>query len=313
MTTGARGWSGCALVVPGDSFRKLERASSTLADEIVLDLEDAVKPGRKAVARAMVIELLKDRSRFAAGRVSVRINDLGSAYAEDDVHDLVSSGVRIDSLVIPKVESVDQVTALEAALRQPKSCNDWTLGGLRLQVMIESPAGLLAVERLIDASHLIEAVIFGPLDFAASMGPRVRAVSSPSSASYWVQAHARSRIVTAAKAAGVAAIDGPVMQLGDEERVRTSACEAAEWGFDGQWAIHPDHVAVCRAAFLPTPEEVQWARQVISALGDLPEEGANGSGAVALNGVMLDHASWTKARRVLEAAPKTSDTEDEGG
>jgi citrate lyase subunit beta / citryl-CoA lyase len=270
-----------ALSVPGSSEKMLANAPGVPADEIVIDLEDAVAPTAKDDARQLVGRVLRD-GIDAPGAVAVRVNGLDSGWCHRDVLELVGqAGAAIDSLVLPKVESADDVRWLDrflGMLGEPAS-------GIRLQALVETAGGLARAGEIAAASPRLEAVILGYADLAASLG---RAGDEPER---WL--HAQEVVLVAARAAGVQAIDGPFLGIRDEQGLRLRAEHARALGFDGKWAVHPEQVPVLNELFTPAADELERAEAIVAAL-----EGA-GPGAVEVNGEMVDEASRKHAVQVL--------------
>jgi citrate lyase beta subunit len=264
-----------SLVVPGSSERMLAKAAVLSADEIVLDLEDAVAVGAKEQARELVLGTLADLDR----RVAVRINEVGSPWVLDDVVALVHSGRPPASFVVPKVESRDDVVFLDRLLAGLGS-------DTRLQLLIETATGIRNLDAILTGSDRIEAVILGYADLAASLGS---APYTPDGS--W--APYQAAVVSAARAAGVQPVDGPYLALEDAKGLAASIAEAKARGFTGKWAIHPSQVGPAVTAFTPTDQEVEAARAVLAQL-----EGSD-DGALRLEGQMIDEAVAKAARELL--------------
>jgi citrate lyase subunit beta / citryl-CoA lyase len=262
----------------------LLKASRLDADEVVADLEDSVAVDAKASARELVAAFLEQAESLAPS-VAVRINELTGPWGERDVVELVRrAGPQIGSLILPKVEHAEDVAAVERLLDG--------LGGraerVRLQVLIETAAGLLRVGEIAAASSRLEALILGYADLAASLG-RSPGVTAPQSWSY-----AQETLLVAARAFGLQAIDGPYLDIRDEAGLQRRAEHVRALGFDGKWAVHPGQLAIINAAFTPAPEELARARSILDALA-----GAEGRGAVELHGEMIDEASRKLALEVI--------------
>ncbi len=262
-----------SLVVPGSSPKMLAKAATLEADEIVLDLEDAVAADAKEVARVLVREALPDLGR----RTAVRINEVGTRWGLDDV--LALAGSAADSLVVPKVESRDEVVFLDTLLT--------SLGSpLRLQLLVETAKGIRELDAILSASSRTDAVILGYADLAASLGAQPYQPDGS-----WGPYQAA--VVSAARAAGVEPVDGPYLSLDDADGLAGSIAEARTRGFSGKWAIHPSQVRPAREAFRPTEDEIARAKAVLAGL-----EGS-GAGALRLDGQMIDEAVAKAARDLL--------------
>lgn len=273
-----------SLSVPGSSERMLAKTAALEMDEIVVDLEDSVAPDAKEQARELVGGFLATEQTFAVA-VAVRINPLSGQWGERDVIDLVEQvGPRIGSLVIPKVESAEDVLAVDRLLGsvgEPAS-------GVGLQALVETAGGLLRAGEIAAASPRLEALILGYLDLAASLGR----APGPVPPERW--SHAQETLLVAARAAGIQAIDGPYLEVRDDAGLRLRAEHARGLGFDGKWAVHPRQLGIINAAFTPVEEELARARAILEALA-----GAEGRGAVELDGEMIDEASRKLALQVI--------------
>jgi len=247
------------LTVPGDDERKLARAAGIDADEVILDLEDAVAADRKDGARETTGRALRDLE-WRAATVAVRVN-----RGSDDDRAFVR-GAKPDVVVLPKVESADE------------------LGGLTVpaEAQIETALGLVECERIAAAPGL-EALVLGPGDLAASLGVPELTIGEGAHVEY-----ALARVVVAARAHGLAAVDGPFVTLGDDEGLRASARRSRAFGYDGKWCIHPAQVAVCNEVYAPTPEEVERARRILGV-----------EGVARLDGEMVDEANRRMAESIL--------------
>ncbi len=269
----------------------LEKARSIPADEIVIDLEDAVAPADKTDATRQRVATAVLAGEWRAPTIAVRVNAPRSQWFMDDLDQVVqAAGEAIDCIVVPKVESVDDV-AMVAELLDSRGPS------IGLEVQIESARGMVEVERIAGASPRVEALVFGPADYAASLGipqPDIGAINPAYPGDQWH--YARSRIAVAAHAYGLDAIDGPFAALQDADGLRESALRAQLLGFGGKWVIHPDQVGVCNEVFAPSPEEVARAARVLDAL---QEANTRGAGAASLDGMMIDEASRKLAEALL--------------
>ncbi len=261
------------LVTPATSFRMIEKAVTLDCDSLVLDLEDAVAPAMKQAARDNIRRAYAELA-FEGKEVGVRINGIGTPYFLDDV--LALEGLAVETLFVPKVDRPEDVSVVEALLRQlelRQGPRDVTL-----QVLIESARGLEASAEIARASGRIVSLIFGAGDFTADTG----IAYTPAGLHY-----ARARIVVAAAAAGVQALDHVHPAVTDLDGLRRSALEARELGFQGKWAIHPLQVAVINEVWTPTEHEIAEARRVIDAYEAAK---AAGQGAITVDGALVDEA-----------------------
>lgn len=237
----------------------LDKAATLPADEIVVDLEDGVAAADKEAARTN-LPLAR-----AQGTLAVRIN-------KGSLADLEAASAVADVIVLPKVESADEVAEIAQHTDLP------------LEVQIETARGLVAVEAIAQAPR-VEALIFGPGDFAASLGVPVLTIGSGASE------YAMARIAVAAKAFGLQAIDGPYAAIEDSPELRASAERALALGYDGKWAIHPSQVETLHDVFTPSAEELERAKRILAT-----------DGAVRLEGEMVDEATKKLAAGILARA-----------
>lgn len=282
------------LVVPGTSERMLAKAARLPADEVIVDLEDAVPLTEKnQTTRRLVATMLTEQDWIAPTR-AVRVNAVNSRWFEDDVTELLQHADNaIDVLVLPKVESPADVEAAVALL-------DRLGADVALEVQIESARGLLNVEQIAASSPRLEALIFGPGDYAASLGlPQLDIGTNEDSYPGDLWQYPRSRIAVAAHAFGLDAIDGPYAAIRDEDGLRESARRARMLGCTGKWVVHPDQIAVCTELFSASAEEVARAERLLRAL---EEARARGTGTAELDGMMIDEASQRLAAALVERA-----------
>jgi citrate lyase subunit beta/citryl-CoA lyase len=237
----------------------LSKAAELDADELVVDLEDGVAPADKERARANL------RLARARGTLAVRIN-------KGSLADLEAASAVADVIVLPKVDSPDDVAAIAAHTDLP------------LEAQIETALGLVHVEATAQAPQL-EALVFGPGDFAASLGVPVLTIGAGASE------YAMARIAVAARAFGLQPVDGPHASLDDPAALRLGAERALALGYDGKWAIHPSQLATLHEVFTPSAEEIERARRILAT-----------AGAVRLDGEMVDEATKKLAAGVLARA-----------
>ncbi|MCW2856552.1 MAG: Citrate (pro-3S)-lyase [Marmoricola sp.] len=271
------------LSVPGSSARMLAKASASDADEIVIDLEDAVATGAKDDARAEVVAFLA--AAKPGRRIAVRVNVVGSRWCHQDLIALGSLAQPPASLVVPKVESVGDIAFVERLLTGVTGQRPGT--GIRLQALIESATGLVAVDEIAGSGASLEALVLGYADLSASLG------RAPDLGGW---EPARERLLWAARAHGLRAVDGPHLGIAVDEDFESGVRAATSSGFDGKWIIHPAQIAAVNTAFSPDATQIAWAEQVLAALVAAERDGL---GAVALDGDMLDEAVAVRARRVL--------------
>jgi citrate lyase subunit beta/citryl-CoA lyase len=278
-----------SLSVPGSSEKMLAKAGGLPADEIVIDLEDSVAAAAKADARDLVCRVLAE-GRLGAGLLSVRVNAIDSDWWRDDVTALADrAGSAIDSLVVPKVERAEDVLEIERMLERRGA-------SMGIQALVETAAGVMRVGEIATASPRLDALILGYADLAASLG-RAEPEAAPER---WL--YAQDALLVAARAAGIAAIDGPYLALADERGLRSWAEHVRDLGYDGKWAIHPSQLAVINDTFTPAGDEVERAEAILAALAKA--ESAGEGGAAQLDGKMIDEASRKQAEQVVARAAR---------
>jgi len=291
------------LAVPATRRKMVEKALASDADAVFLDLEDAVAPESKPAAREDVARAL-DELDWNNRPTLFRANDLETPYFYRDLIEVVEeAGNSLDAVMIPKVNRPEDLYAASILLSQLELAMDLETGKIKLEAQIESAEGLTNVDAIARATTRLDALHFGPGDFAASLNMPLTSIGVMDE---WDEAypghrfhHAMQRIVVAARAAGLRVLDGPVADYGDEEVLRRSCLIARSLGFDGKWCIHPAQIEVVNQVFSPTEEEVEWANKVVAAY-----EEANASGSVSVGGQMVDAASIRMARNTLGKVPK---------
>jgi len=277
----------------------LAKAADLPADQIFLDLEDAVAPGLKNdETRGLVVRALRD-NEWQARTIVVRVNGVGTPWCLDDLMRVVGdAGDSLDCVMIPKVESAAQIHFVDQLLEQIEAKND--LGGhIGIEIQIESPRGLLEIEKIAAASPRTETLIFGPGDYAARAGmPQlsVGAIDPAYPGDTWH--YVLSRIVTTARAFGLQAIDGPFAAIRDLEGFADVARRSRALGFDGKWALHPDQIAICNEIYSPTQAEFDRAERILAAYRTAADE--QGTGAAVFEGEMIDEASRKMAASIVD-------------
>jgi citrate lyase subunit beta/citryl-CoA lyase len=266
----------------------LAKAVALPADEVIIDLEDAVAPGAKEEARRQVIRALLDGD-WSKKTVAVRVNAVETPWCRDDIVEVTGGAGRcLDCLVIPKVESAADVLFADRLLAEVEAAErlERKIG---LELLIETAQGLENVREIARASPRTETLILGPADLSASLGlPRVVGGAGtseyPGDLWHWV----RGTILVAARAAGVQAIDGPHLDVKDEEGLRRAAGWARALGYDGKWALHPAQIEPLNETFTPSQEEFDRAAAILEAYAHAT--GVEGRGAVRFGTEMIDEA-----------------------
>lgn len=286
------------LSTPGSSEKMMAKAAASNADLVFLDLEDSVAPSEKEKARANVIKALNELDWGKKTR-AVRINNLTTHWAHRDIIDVVEqAGENLDIIIIPKVMSGKDVWWVDVLLTQLEE----RLGlkkKISLEVLIEEVEAMINVEEIANASPRLEALIFGPGDYSASQGVDTKSIGGPSGYPGDIWHYARNKVIIAARAAGIDMVDGPYAGIKNPEGYREECRRARTLGAVGKWAIHPSQIDIANEEFSPTQEAVDQARKLAAAYA---EAEAQGLGAVAVDGVMVDAASIRILQNILRKA-----------
>ncbi|HMF92481.1 MAG TPA: CoA ester lyase [Candidatus Angelobacter sp.] len=286
------------LACPANSLKMMAKAAASQADEVIFDLEDGCAPSQKVAARKTLIEAFGTLD-FGGKVRAFRANGIHTKFFYRDVIEVVeAAGQNIDVLAIPKVHDAADVLFADRLLAQIEENLGWTIGRIRLEALIESAKGVLHAEQIAAASLRLSALIFGVVDYASNIGAR-----DPVREQFALYHYPKAKMVAAARAAGIDAIDGVTLQLRDLEQCEHDARSAAQMGFDGKWAIHPDQVAVINRAFTPSPEELTRAKEILEAYEK--SDIASAAGAFVYKDEMVDAASLPIERRKLAIARKT--------
>ena len=302
------------LAVPGSSARFIDKARMLPADIVMFDLEDAVAPDEKDAARRNVIGAINDLD-WGRRTLSVRINGLDTPFMYRDLIEVAEqAGERLDLMMVPKVGTAADVYAIDLLLTQIEAAKQRSKR-IGIELLIESALGLRNVEAIAQASPRIESLHFGPGDYAASTGARTLAIGGPvpgyrvlsdpdgtgARHAHWndMWHYPLSRIVVAARAAGLRPVDGPFADFRDQEGFQAAATRSAVLGFDGKWVIHPSQIERANAIFTPPDADVAKARRLLTAM---QEAQARGAGAVTLDGRMIDVASIRQAETLVRKA-----------
>jgi citrate lyase subunit beta/citryl-CoA lyase len=276
-----------------------EKAATSGADLVFLDLEDACAPVAKVAARRTVVEALTTHEWGRTLR-AVRVNGIDTPWCYGDLVEVVT-GARetLDIVIVPKVRAARDVWWVDVLLTQLETDLGLT-ERIGLEVLIEEAEGLLNAGEIARSSDRLEAIIFGAGDLSASLHARVDGNFDPLGdypGDFWH--FARVQVLAAARAAGVDAIDAPYPAYRDLDGYRRAATEASLLGFDGKWAIHPDQIAVANEVFSPTADEVAEATR---AMADYRASEADGVGAIGRDGRLVDAAHMRLAANVLHKA-----------
>jgi citrate lyase subunit beta / citryl-CoA lyase len=280
------------LAVPGSSLKMLEKARGLSADQVFLDLEDAVAPLAKADARKNIVAALNEGGWEGRTRV-VRINDATTPWAYRDVIEVVEgAGANLDCVMLPKVASAEHVAWLDLTLGQLESALGLPFGRIGIEAQIETARGLVNVDAIAAASGRTETIIFGPADFMASVNMRSLTVGAlhpdyPGDPFHYVL----MRILVAARTHDLQAIDGPYLQIRDVDGFRDVARRSAALGFDGKWVLHPGQIEAANEVYSPAQEDYDRAERILDAYGHATSDAGGRVGAVMLDDEMIDEAS----------------------
>ena len=280
------------LAVPGSSLKMLDKARGLPADEVFLDLEDAVAPIAKADARKNIVAALNEGG-FEGKVRSVRVNDWTTQWTYRDVIEVVEgAGPNLDTIMLPKVQTAEQVVALDLLLTQIERSCGFDAGRIGIEAQIENALGLVNVDA-IAAAPRVEAVIFGPADFMASIALKGLVVGEqpPGYDVGDAYHYILMRILMAARAYDRAAIDGPYLQIRDVDGYRRVASRSAALGFDGKWVLHPGQLDAANEVFSPRQDDYDHAENILDAYGWYTSEQGGGVGAAMLGDEMIDEAS----------------------
>ncbi len=281
------------LAVPGSNPRFLEKARGLPADQVFLDLEDAVAPLAKPQARTNVVAALTEGGWGDKIRV-VRVNDWTTQWTYRDVIEVVEgAGADLDCLMLPKVQSAEQVVALDLLLTQIETTLGLDVGRIGIEAQIENARGLIAVDAIAAASPRIETIIFGPADFMASINMKSLVVGEqpPGYDVGDAYHHILMSILLAARAHDQQAIDGPYLQIRDVDGFRRVASRSAALGFDGKWVLHPGQIDAANEVYAPSQEDYDHAELILDAYDWSTSEAGGAKGSAMLGDEMIDEAS----------------------
>jgi len=280
------------LAVPGSSPRFLEKAKSLNSDQVFLDLEDACAPLAKPGARKNIVAALNEGGWGERLRV-VRVNDWTTHWTYRDVIEVVEgAGANLDCIMLPKVADAAQVQALDILLTQIEKTNGLEVGKIGIEAQIETAQGLINVNEIAFASPRIEAIIFGPADFMASINMKSLVVGAlhpdyPGDPFHYIL----MQILMAARARGVQAIDGPFLQVRDVPAFEEVAQRSAMLGFDGKWVLHPGQIEPANEIYAPSQEDFDHAELILDAYEHATSEAGGKKGSAMLGDEMIDEAS----------------------
>jgi citrate lyase beta subunit len=282
------------LFVPGGRWSMIEKAAASAADAVCLDLEDSVPAGQKAEARATCVRALRELPFGNRARI-LRINGLDTQFAYRDLIDIVEPvGDRVDLIMLPKASRIQDTAFVDTLLAQMGATH------IGIEAQIETAAGFLYAREIAQSSPRLEALIFGPGDYAASMQMPSASIGELDEYDEIYPGHrwhaVMHTIVAASRANGLRAMDGPFAAFKDAGGFEHSCRIARAMGFDGKQCIHPSQLEAANRIFSPTAEEIAHAQRIVQAY---ELAAANGRGAVSLEGRMIDAANIRMAQVVL--------------
>ena len=277
------------LYMPGDDRRKIEKATTLGVDSICMDMEDGVAANKKAEARAVIAQAMKELN-FGNSERCIRINSIGSGLEKRDL--VAALATNPDSIVVPKIETADQVKWVSEHIETYELSGNLSIGAIRLLIGVETAKGILNLKEIAEADKRLEAIIFGAEDYAASIGATRTKEGTE-------VLYARSAVVTTCAANDLQAIDMVYIDFHDLEGLRAEAEQGAGLGFSGKQIIHPNQVVPVQEAFTPSDEATEYARRVVESFEASQKEG---KGAYALDGKMIDMPLLKNAQKVLDRA-----------
>jgi len=277
------------LYMPGDDRRKIQKATTLGVDSICMDLEDGVAANKKAEARSVIAQAMKELD-FGDSECCIRINSIGSGLEKRDL--AAALAAEPNSIVIPKIETAEQVSWVSERIEIYELTSRLNVGSIRLLIGVETAKGILNLKEIAEADKRLEAIIFGAEDYAASIGATRTKEGTE-------VLYARSAVITACAANDLQAIDMVYIDFRDLEGLRVEAERGAGLGFSGKQIIHPNQVVPVQEAFTPSDEAIEYAKRVVKSFKASEKEG---KGAYALDGKMIDMPLLKNAQKVLERA-----------
>ncbi len=281
------------LAVPGSSEKMLDKARGLPVDQVFMDIEDAVAPLAKPQARKNIVAALNEGGYGDKIR-TVRVNDWTTQWTYADVIEVVEgAGANLDCIMLPKVQTADQVIALDLLLTQLEKTNGLEIGKIGIEAQIENALGLINVDAIAQASPRVETIIFGPADFMASINMKSLVVGEqpPGYDTGDAYHYILMRILMAARAFDKQAIDGPYLQIKDVAGFERVAGRSAALGFDGKWVLHPGQIDAANEVYSPRQEDYDHAEMILDAYDYSTSAAGGAKGAAMLGDEMIDEAS----------------------
>ncbi|MDP1546756.1 MAG: CoA ester lyase [Anaerolineales bacterium] len=281
------------LYMPGDNWKMITKSITLGVDSICMDMEDGTAVNKKAEARATIAKALQELD-FGASEKLARINSVGSGWEKDDIEAVLP--FRPDGIVIPKVESFEQVEWASRIIEDAELKNGWQVNSIRILIGVETAKGISNLKEI--AAHpRLDAVIFGGEDFAASIG----ATRTKDAIELL---YARQAVIVACAAFDIQPLDIVTIDYKDLESLKLEAEFGARLGFSGKQVIHPNQVPVAQEAFTPSDEAIAYARRIVETFEASQKEG---KGAYSLDGKMIDMPLLKNAQKVLARAGQKAD------
>jgi len=277
------------LYMPGSNPRALEKGRTLAADGLILDLEDAVAPDSKELARAQIIAAIR-QGGYGRRELIVRTNSLESEWGRDDLIAMATSGA--DAILLPKVESAEMIEQAIAVLDSAGGP-----AGLSIWCMMETPLGMLHAEQIAFASPRVGGFVMGTSDLAKDL----KALHTPDRLPFLPSL---GLCLLAARAAGIAILDGVHLDLNDDDGFAVACRQGVEFGFDGKTLIHPKTIAAANLAFSPTEQEIDWAKRIIGAHAEAEKAG---KGVVLVDGRLIENLHVESARDLVAMAAAIAD------
>ncbi len=283
------------LTCPGQSLKMMAKAAASDADQVMFDLEDACAVSQKEGARKTVIEAFTTLDMGQKIR-AFRPNGVDTRFFYRDVIEVVeAAGRNIDCIVLPKVNGPEDVLFADRLLTQIELNMGFPVGRIKLEALIETAEAVLSAEAIAKSSPRLGGLAFGLVDFAGDIG-----ATETGAEQFFYYNYAKAKVLTAARAAGITAVDGVTLAIRDREACKRDADMARRMGFDGKWAVYPPQVAIINEAFTPTPEEIAHAQHVMDAYASADVE--QGIGALVIDDEMVDAASLKVEEKRLAIA-----------
>ena len=276
------------LYMPGDNWKMITKSVTLGVDSICMDMEDGTAINKKAEARATIAKALQELD-FGASEKLARINSVGSGWEQEDIEAVLP--YHPDGIVIPKVESFEQVEWASRIIEDAELKNGWKVNSIRILIGVETAKGILNLKEI--AAHpRLDAIIFGGEDFAASIGAD-RAKDAVE------LLYARQAVIVACAAYDLQPLDIVTIDYKDLEALKVESEFGARLGFSGKQIIHPNQVQVVQEAFTPSDEAITYARRIVETFEASQKEG---KGAYSLDGKMIDMPLLKNAQKVLARA-----------